>query len=76
MTRETESPTDAEWFSDVEREMLSLYAIDSADAGWSKENMEHYRETGLSPREFVLWYGEKYGLVNVSSFLRSAYCRK
>ncbi|MGH7193044.1 MAG: hypothetical protein ACREJM_05840 [Candidatus Saccharimonadales bacterium] len=46
----------------VDREMLAIYAIDTGDAGIEPDQLAGAQDDGWSPKEFVLWFGEKYGL--------------
>lgn len=60
-----------EWLVEVNRTLRELYFIGSDDAGWGTEEIDRYFSYGMHPREFVLWFGEKYGLIGHELFLKS-----
>lgn len=51
------------WLAKVDCIMKRDWCIDSADAGWSREEILRYRRYGESPETFVGWFAEKYGLM-------------
>ncbi len=53
----------SEWIGEVDRALRELYFINTMDAGWDDEDVARYFAYGMQPKEFALWYGEKYDLV-------------
>jgi hypothetical protein len=53
------------YWNQIDREMLRVYGIDTMDAGTEPEMIAAAQEDGWSPREYVLWFGEKYGLTRL-----------
>lgn len=51
------------WLAKVDRIMKRDWCIDSADAGWSREEVLRYWRYGEGPETFVEWFAEKYGLI-------------
>lgn len=56
-------PTCAAWLAEVDRLMKRDWCIDSADAGWSAEDVLRYWRYGDTPTEFVERFAEKYDLI-------------
>jgi hypothetical protein len=54
------------WKQEVDRLLVTAYCLDSSDAGIDTEYLERQRLEGLSPTQFVEWYGRKYDLISVS----------
>ncbi len=50
------------WKREVDTIMGRDYLIDLEDAGAGDEDVARYFAAGASPKEFVDWFGEKYGL--------------
>lgn len=46
----------------VDSEMLKLFGIDTSAAGIEEERLEKAQANGQTPKEFVIWFGEKYDL--------------
>ena len=53
----------AAWLAEVDRLMKRDWCIDSADAGWSAEDVLRYWGYGETPAAFVEWFAEKYDLI-------------
>jgi hypothetical protein len=51
-----------EYWHEIDTQMLALYAIDTMDAGTPASMIAEAQDDGWTPKEFVLWFGEKYGL--------------
>jgi hypothetical protein len=51
-----------DYWNEIDRQMLAIYAIDTGHAGIPPEMMADAQDASMTPREFVLWFGEKYGL--------------
>jgi hypothetical protein len=54
-----------DYWNAVDREMLTLYGIDTMDAGTEPDMIADAQDGGWTPREYVLWFGEKYGLTKL-----------
>lgn len=51
------------WLAEVDRILRRDWCIDSADAGWDREDVLRYWGHGEPPEEFVEWLAEKYELI-------------
>lgn len=51
------------WLAEVDRILRREWRIDSADAGWDREDVLRYWGYGEAPAEFVEWFAEKYDLI-------------
>lgn len=51
----------------VDQEMLRLFGISWADACGDAEPLERAIDRGSSPREFALWWGDRYDLERVDT---------
>ncbi|QDH74370.1 hypothetical protein [Brevundimonas sp. M20] len=53
----------AAWLEQVNAVLKRDWCIDSADAGWSPEDVLRYWRFGEAPEVFVAWFAEKYDLI-------------
>jgi hypothetical protein len=54
-----------DYWNAVNRQLMSLYGIDTWDAGIEPDMLAEAQEDGDSPKTFALWFGEKYGLTKL-----------
>lgn len=54
-----------DYWNAVDREMLRVYAIDTEDAGTTAAMIAEAQDGGWTPKEFVVWFGEKYDLTKL-----------
>jgi len=59
------------WKREVDRLMLSEYAITIDEAGIDDAALQRHWETWKHAKEFVEWFGIKYDLTPVSAWSRS-----
>lgn len=52
----------------VDSLMEETYGIDTGDAGIDPDLIAAAQDDGQSPKDFVLWLGEKYSLTPLSEF--------
>lgn len=57
-----------DYWNRVDAFMRDTYGIDTWDAGIAADELAWAQENCVSPEEFVLNFGEKYGLTPVSEF--------
>jgi hypothetical protein len=55
-----------DYWDAVDAQMLRLYGIDTLDAGIETYPVAEAQDAGWTPREFALWFGEKYDLTKLS----------
>jgi hypothetical protein len=63
--------TRSEWLAEVDRTLRGIFCIDHVDAGWSDDETDRYFAYGMSPKEFGLWFGEKYDLIRLETYRAS-----
>ncbi|SFS52762.1 hypothetical protein SAMN05192570_1900 [Brevundimonas viscosa] len=51
------------WLAEVDRILRRDWCIDSANAGWDREDVLRYWGYGETPADFVVWFAEKYDLI-------------
>jgi hypothetical protein len=56
------------WKREIDRIMVRNFAINTADAGLDKNELQGYRKQQLSADVFVSWFGEKYDLTPISDW--------
>lgn len=52
------------WRAETELLLVTDYCIDLEDAGFEEDYLRKFNTRGDTPREFVDWLGEKYGLTH------------
>lgn len=57
-----------DYWNRVDAFMRDTYGIDTWDAGIDADALAWAQESCVSPEEFVLTFGEKYGLTPLSEF--------
>lgn len=67
MTDEQE-PCFMHYWDAIDAALMQHFGIDSCDAGIEPDTIAGAEESGWSPEEFALWYGEKYDLTPLSDF--------
>ena len=58
----------ATWKHRVDAIMRRDFCIDTADAGLDEEDIARFYADGITPEEFVRWFGEKYDLDRRDSY--------
>ena len=54
-----------DYWNAIDCEMLAIYGIDTEDAGTEAAIIAEAQDDGWTPREYVLWFGEKYCLTKL-----------
>jgi hypothetical protein len=57
-----------DYWTAVDAAMMTLFGIDTGDAGIEPDLLAAVQEEGQTPENFALWFGEKYGLKMRSEF--------
>lgn len=51
-----------DYWDAIDAEMMERYGVDTFDTGIEPDELAGAQEEGCSPKEFVQWFGDKYGL--------------
>ena len=54
-----------DFWNAVDDQLSALYGIDTWDAGIEPDMLAEAQDDGWTPRQYVLWFGEKYGLTEL-----------
>jgi hypothetical protein len=68
MTDDQEPQSFMDYWTAVDAAMMTLFGIDTSDAGIEPDRLAGAQEEGQTPEDFALWFGEKYGLKMQSEF--------
>jgi hypothetical protein len=69
MESSTTSISYRDWRSAVDKRLQRIYCISIEDAGFDEEYLIKHWQSDETALEFVEWYGNKYDLDPVSSFI-------
>jgi hypothetical protein len=58
------------WRSAVDERLQEIYCITVEGAGFDEDYLTHHWQSGEPAIEFVEWFGNKYDLEPVGSFIR------
>ena len=62
MTDDQEPQSFMDYGNEVDAVLMKLFGIDTGDAGIEPDQIAGAQEEAETPKDFALWFGEKYGL--------------
>ena len=57
-----------DYWNEVDAALMKHFGIDTGDAAIEPNMLTGAQEEGQTPKDFALWFGEKYGLKTLSEF--------